>query len=751
MGWDQSRVDMNIYSQGKIDRLVYSTCNICSNGCGCYIAVKDNKIVGIMGNEHYPVNKGRLGPKGENQWWANNSMDRLATPLIRHHGKLLSASWEDAYSLLVDKTKEILKRKGPGGLAFYHTGQAYLEEYYTISKITRAGLQMHHVDANTRLCTATAEWSLIESFGTDGPPACQEDIDITEVLVVVGRNSNETNTVLWERILEARKRNGTKIIEIDPREDLSSKMADLSLQPKSGTNVAVLNGIIHLLIKNEWINQQYIANYTIGFHQLRETVSRYPPDIVEQITGIPQKKLIQCAEWIGTSKTTVTALLQGVYQSMDATAAATLVNSMHLIMGKIGKPGSGPFQHAGQPSAMSNREVGGAGFYPGYRNNSNPKHIAEIARLWNVEPASLPVGPQTYIVNIMQLIEQGEIDLFWVMFTNPAVSLPNRNKMIDIMKKVFLVVQDPFLSETAELADLVLPTALWGEKEGTMTNLERRVNVLRKAVDPPYNLPSDFEILLEYSKRMNFKDKDGNPLITYNTPEEAFNEWKKVSKGRPCDMSGMTYQKMEELGGIQWPCNEQYPNGKKRLYTDSSFPTFVDEAESYGRELLTGRARTREEFQALGAKGRAILYGFDWAPPLEFPTEEYPFELNTGRNVYQWHTRTKTARSPILHLAAPEGYVEINPIDAQKLEIQMGNIVKVTSKRGSIQVPARITDIVKPGAIFIPFHYGTLTDNQAANSLTLETWDLVSKQPILRTGHAELRKFFQLMGCDWKT
>jgi anaerobic selenocysteine-containing dehydrogenase len=517
-------------------------------------------------------------------------------------------------------------------------------------------------------------------------------------------------------------------------------MADLSLRPRSGTNVAVLNGIIHLLIKNNWIDPDYIKNHTIGFSQLESTVSRYNPAFVEQITKIPQQKLIQCAEWIGTSKTTLTVLLQGVYQSMDGTAAATLVNSMQLIMGKIGRPGSGPFQHAGQPSSMSNREVGGAGFYPGYRNNSNPKHIAEMAKLWNIEEDILPVGPQTYITEIMQLIEQGEIEMFWVMFTNPAVSLPNRNKMIEIMKKPFLIVQDPFFSETAELADLVLPTALWGEKEGTMTNLERRVNVLRKAVNPPNGLPSDFEILLEFSKRMGFKDRDGKPLITYHTPEEAFNEWRLVSKGRPCDMSGMTYEKMEQLGGIQWPCNEQYPNGKKRLYTDGRFYTVTDDVESYGRELLTGRARTKEEFEALKANGKAILYGFDWAPPPEMPSEDYPFELNTGRLVYQWHTRTKTGRAPMLHLAAPEAYIEINPEDAIKLELEMGDMVRVTTKRGSIQVPARITDAVQEGAIFIPFHYGTITENQAANVLTLDTWDLVSKQPHFKNGACRLEK-----------
>lgn len=746
MAWDSSRVDMNIYSQGNIDRLVYSTCNICSNGCGCYIAVKDHKIVGIVGNEKYPVNQGRLGPKGENQWWANNSPDRLASPLIRHNGQLLTATWEDAYSLLVEKTKEVLQKKGPGGLALYHTGQAYLEDYYTIAKITRAGLRLHHVDANTRLCTATAEWSLIESFGSDGPPACQEDIDLTEVVVFIGRNSNETNTVFWERVLEARRRNGIKVIEIDTRNDISDKMADLTLRPRSGTNVALLNGIIHLLIKNNWIDRQYINQHTIGFSNLEKTVSRYSPEIVEQITTVPKNKLIQCAEWIGTSKKTVTCLLQGVYQSMDATAAATLVNSMHLMMGKIGKPGSGPFQHAGQPSAMSNREAGGAGFYPGYRNHSNPQHIEEIASHWNVDPAILPVGPQTYMNNILQLIERGEIEFFWVMFTNPAVSMPNRNKVVELLKKVFLVVQDPFLSETAELADLVLPTALWGEKEGTMTNLERRVNVLRKAVNPPFNLPSDFEILLEYASRMGFKDKDGNPLIAYRTPEEAFNEWRIVSKGRPCDMSGMTYEKMEQLGGIQWPCNEQYPNGKERLYTDGRFHTITAEAESYGRDLMTGRARTEEEFTALQANGRAILYGFDWAPPLEMTSDEFPFELNTGRLVYQWHTRTKTGRAPMLHLAAPEAYVEINPEDAQTLEIEMGDRIRVTSKRGSIQVPARITDSVRPGAIFIPFHYGTLTENQAANVLTLETWDLVSKQPHFKNGACKIERIMKNQG-----
>ncbi|MBH8605882.1 molybdopterin oxidoreductase family protein [Thermoactinomyces sp. CICC 10522] len=741
MVWETSREDINIYSQGSVDKFVYSTCNICSNGCGCFIAVKNNKIVGIKGNVNYPVNRGRLGPKGENQWYANNSIDRLTSPLIRNaKGKLVPASWDEAMGLIVDRVKSQLQKNGPDSLAFYHTGQAYLEEYYTIAKITRAGLRTHHVDANTRLCTATAQWALIQSFGADGPPASIEDMDQAEVIVYLGRNSNETNTVLWERTLDARERNGSKIIEIDPRADVSTRFADLRLRPKSGTNVAVLNGIIHLLIRNNWIDLDFIEAHTVGYSELRRTVEKYDPRLVERITGVPANDLITAATWIGTSRKTVTCLLQGVYQSMDATAAATLVNSMHLIMGKIGKPGCGPFQHAGQPSSMSNREVGGTGFYPGYRNSENPRHLKEIADLWNVDVHLLPVGPQTHIMNMLDLIEKEQIRFMWVMGTNPVVSLPNRTRVIDLLKRVFLIVQDPFLSETAQLADVVLPTAMWGEKEGTMTNLERRVNVLRKAVDPPFGLPSDFEIWLDFARRMDFRDKDGNPLIQYRTPEECFNEWRIVSKGRPCDMSGMTYDKMEKLGGIQWPCNEEHPNGTIRLYSDFHFHTEVDDAESYGHDLLTGRSRTREEFIKLNANGRAILYAADWAPPPEMPDRDYPFYLNTGRIVYHWHTRTKTGRAPLLHMAAPEAYVEIHPKDAKALEIRPADPVRVETRRGSIVVPARITDTVLEGSVFVPFHYGSLEENQAANELTLDVWDPVSKQPLFKNAACKVEK-----------
>ena len=315
--------------------------------------------------------------------------------------------------------------------------------------------------------------------------------------------------------------------------------------------------------------------------------------------------------------------------------------------------------------------------------------------------------------------------------------------MVDLFKKVFLVVQDPFFSETASLADVVLPTALWGEKEGTMTNIERRVSLLKKAVEPPENLPSDFDILVGFSQTMKFKDKDGKDLITYYTPEEAFNEWKMVSKGRPCDMSEMTYDKMEKLGGIQWPCNINHPNGTVRLYSDFKFHTDASYAESYGRDIITGRDRSKAEFESLNANGKAILYGVDWSNPPETPDDEYPFMLNTGRIVYQWHTRTKTGRAPNLQMAAPNGYVEVHPDDAKDLNLSMWETVKVKSRRGELLLPVRITETVLKGSVFIPFHFGGLDEHQAANELTLDVWDQVSKQPLFKNAACRIEKIVE--------
>jgi ferredoxin-nitrate reductase len=740
--WENERVDLNVYSQGEIDRWVYNTCNICSVGCGCFIAVKDNKIVGVRGNEKHPINRGRLGPKGENQWYANNSPDRLLNPLIRNKsGKLVKATWDEAMGLLVDKAKETLETIGPNGIAIYSTGQSTLETYYTIAKIGRAGLGSHLLDANTRLCTATIEWCLMESFGSDGVPASYEDIDVTDTIMLFGHNMAETGTVLFERIMSRKRRTGKPyLIVVDPRKTLTAKEADLFLQLYPGTNLALLNGIVHLLLKNGDIDRSFIQNHTIGFEKMKLSIEPWTPGHTSHITGIPIEQLYKAAEIIGKTKTLVTTTLQGAFQSADATSSCVAINNIHLIRGLIGKPGSGPFHMAGQPSSSGNRTVGGVGTYPGQRNSNNPKHIEEMARLWNVEQSMLEVGPEKGIEEIVTLMEEGKIGLFWNIFTNPMVSLPNRRRARKAFEKTFVVVQDPFLTETTEVADIVLPPAMWGEIEGTMENADRTINLLKKAVDPPNGVKSDFDILLDFSQRMGLKDKEGSPLISYKTPEECFEEWKVVSKGRPADMTGITYEKLQKYNGLRWPVNDQHPLGTPRLYSDFHFHTETDDAQSYGKDLFTGRPRTRKEYESLNPNGKAILYETYYVPPAEYPRPEFPFWLTTGRLVWQWHTRTKTGRSPYLQMIAPEGYVEINMKDAERLSLLSGEVVRVLSPRGYIEVPARIVDTVQPGLVFVPFHYGSWQDNQAANTLTVDFTDPLSRQPTYKQASCRIEK-----------
>jgi ferredoxin-nitrate reductase len=474
-------------------------------------------------------------------------------------------------------------------------------------------------------------------------------------------------------------------------------------------------------------------------------------ELTAQVTGVPVEQIRKAAEVLGRTPTLVTTTLQGAYQSVDATSSCVAINNLHLMRGLIGKPGCGPFHMAGQPSSSSNRTVGGVGTYPGNRNSDNPKHIEEMARLWNVEPEHLEVGPEKGIEEIVHLMEQGKVGLFWNINTNPMVSLPNRKRARKAFEKTFVVVQDAFLTETTEVADVVLPVALWGEKEGTMENTDRTINLLTKAVVPPNGVLSDFDILLEFAKRMEFKDKDGSPLISYQTPEECFEEWKGISRGRPSDMSGITYEKLMKNNGLRWPVNEEHPLGTPRLYSDFKFHTTADDAQSYGKVLFTGRPRTKEEFERLQANGRAIMYATHYVPPAEQPREKFPLWLTTGRLVWHWHTRTKTGRSPYLQMIAPQGYVEIHVEDAERLGLIPGEVVQVVSPRGSIKVPARIVDTVKQGVVFVPFHYGTWENDEAANELTVDFTDPLSKQPTFKQSSCRvetLRKRYRVSSSD---
>jgi len=744
-----ARVDLHLedgVAEDAVDRWVQSACVLCSNGCGCEIAVKDGRMVGVRGVATDVVNHGRLGPKGlygSTAW--STSADRLTRPLVREGGELVETDWETAMGRIVGRSQRLLADKGPLSHGFYSSGQLFLEEYYALGVLGKAGIGTPHMDGNTRLCTATAAAAMKESFGSDGQPGSYTDVEHCDAIFLWGHNMPETQTVLWARILDrTRGEDPPQIVCVDPRRTTVAEEAErtggVHLAPRPGTNLMLVNAITRELFVHGWVDETWVQAHTLGLEDLRATVEPATPEQAGQVCGVQADDIRRAARIFGTSERVLSTVLQGFYQSHQATASACAVNNLHLLRGLIGRPGAGILQMNGQPTAQNNRECGADGDLPGFRNWANPEHVEQLARLWNVDPVVIPHwAPPTHAMQLFRYAEQGSIELLWIVATNPAVSMPELPRIRRILEgdQCFVVVQDVFLTETARLADVVLPAAAWGEKQGTYTNVNRTVHLSDKAVEPPGEARSDLDIFLDYSRRMGFSDKDGQPLLTWQSPEDAFEAWKQCTRGRPVDYTGLSYTLLRQGTGIPWPCNEDAPEGTDRLYTDPVFPTDSDYCETFGHDLLTGGSRTPTEHRAMRPDGRAFLKATAYAPAHEEPSEAYPLLYSTGRTVYQFHTRTKTGRSRALQAAAPDAWVELNPTDADGLGIAEGDWVRVESPRGRIEVRARLGR-VRQGAVFAPFHYGWWDEGEdapprAANELTMTIWDPVSKQPLFKT------------------
>jgi ferredoxin-nitrate reductase len=745
-------------SEGDVDRWVQTASILHSNGDALDIAVKEGRMVGVRGRSVDRVNKGRVDPKDLFGWQANASEDRLELPLVRKDGELVEASWNEAFDRIVGRSKKLLERKGPLAFGFYTTGQLFLEEYYTLAVIGKAGIGTPHMDGNTRLCTSTAAQALKETFGTDGQPGSYMDIDHADTIMLFGHNMAETQAVTWMRILDRLEGpNPPNLVVVDPRPTPVAREASVHLPIKSGTNVALLNAFVHEILENGHYDEEYLEAHTIGFEELQRTIASCTPEWAAEICGVEARKIREAARMLGKSERLLSTALQGVYQSHQATAAACQINNIHLLRAMIGRPGCGVLQFNGQPTAQNTRECGANGDLPAFRNWDNAEHVQQLADLWNVDRMKIPHwAPPTHAMQIWRYAEQGSINFLWISCTNPAVSLPELARIRSILQRedLFVVVQDIFLTETARYADVVLPAATWGEKTGTYTNTDRTVHLSEAAVEPPGEAKHDLDIFLEYARRMDFRDRDGESLIKWEHPEEAFEAWKECTRGRPCDYTGLTYEKLRGGSGIQWPCNEEHPEGTERLYADADFNTRTEGCEEYGRDLLTGAENTEMEHKALAPGGRAFLKAADYQPPHEEPNEEYPFSYNTGRTIYHFHTRTKTARAPQLQNAAPEAWVEIHPSDAEKVGVEEGDVLRVASSRGSLEAKARICGI-REGIVFVPFHYGYFDERggdspdgrpRAANELTLTEWDPASKQPLFKVGAVRVTKVADASG-----
>jgi anaerobic selenocysteine-containing dehydrogenase len=679
------------------DRWVATTCGYCSVGCGMFVGVKDGRAVSVRGNPDHPVNLGMLCPKGLSEHHTLSATNRAQYPLLKRHGRHERVTWNEALQTMAAKFLGVQAKYGRQAVGVISTGQLVTEEFYTLGKLVQLGLGTSNYDGNTTLCMSTAVAGYKRSFGSDGPPGAYEDLTTAEVVILIGANIAENHPILCHRL---QSNTGATVVVVDPRVTKTAMMADLHLPLKPRSDLALLNGLIQIIIENDLVDRRYVQKHTSGFEALRESVRDYTPTRVAAITGLDPDVIRKTAWLYAQAKSAFIGWTMGVNHSTKGTETVNAINNLALITGNIGRTGAAPFSITGQCNAMGTREAGFASGIPGYRKFEELADRQDVAKIWNVPVERIPTKRGLAYPDIIEAALDGRIRALWIIATNPIVSFPNLGVLQQALEGLeFLVVQDGFHpTPTTALADLVLPAAIWGEKEGTYTNSERRVSKVNRAVDPPGEARSDFDIFLALATTLGIRDE---LFPGWSTPEHAFEEWTRVSAGRLCDYSGMTYAAIEEHGGIQWP----FPSGAtdaaatRRLYTDGQFQT---------------------------ADGRANLLPVAWEPFPEQPTNDYPLILNTGRTVEHWHTRTKTGQVPILERLSPAAWVEMNPRDARALHLRAKDKVDVVSRRGRVRsVELRVTETVAPGQIFVPFHYAEAN----ANQVTQSAFDPMSREP----------------------
>jgi anaerobic selenocysteine-containing dehydrogenase len=678
------------------EKWVPTTCGYCSVGCGIEIGVREGRAVAARPHASHPVNRGKLCPKGLSEHHTLDADTRARYPLLRSNGRLLRVSWDEAISTMVERFRATQTKYGPQSLGVLSTGQLVTEEFYTLGKLIQLGFGTNNYDGNTTLCMASAVAGYKISFGSDGPPGAYEDIERADVVLLIGANIADNHPILCQYLDSNPRRT---LVVADPRVSKTAMMADLHLPLKPRSDLALLNGIAYLLIRHNLIDREYIARHTTGFDELARFLEQYTPERVCAITGLSEDLLYKTAFLYGKAKAAFIGWTMGVNHSSKGTETVNAICNLALLTGQIGRAGAGPFSITGQCNAMGTREAGFTSSMPGYRKFDEPRDRAELSELWGIDEASLPPKRGLAYPDIVEAAVAGRIRALWIIATNPLVSYPNQEVLRQGLANLdFLVVQDGYHpTPTTELADLLLPAAIWGEKEGTYTNSERRVSKVNKAVEPPGEARSDFDIFLAVAGKLGCRDQ---LFRGWNSAEDAFNEWRRISKGRLCDYSEISYDLLAEQGAVQWPCAEgTEPALTKRLYSDGNFQT---------------------------ADGRARLVCANWEPFPEQPNRQFPLVLNTGRTVEHWHTGTKTRAVPILQSLSPSAWLEMNPRDARQLGLRSHDRIDLVSRRGRVRnVELRLTEITAPGQVFMPFHYFETNVNEVTQSVC----DPISREP----------------------
>ncbi len=734
-------------AEADVDKWVKGVCRYCGAGCGVYVGVRGGKVTAVKGDKDN-WNKGFLCLKGNFLPAIMTAPDRLLTPLAKKGDKFVKISWQEAMDLMVAKFAAAYQAD-PQSLAFYGSGQAFTEESFFMNKLFKGGLGTNNIDGNPRLCMASAAVGYVSTFGKDEPMGAYDDMYHADCFFIVGSNMAEAHPVIF-RIINEQKARGAKIIMVDPRKTLSARIADLHMSFTPGTDLAILNAMAHVIIKEDLHSKEYLAKHLkfmtmtdpgpppktepVTWEQYVKFLDDYTPEAAEKISGCPKEDIIKAARMFAQAKGTMSLWCMGLNQRTRGVWANNLMHNLHLLTGQINRPGATSFSLTGQPNACGGVRDGGmlSHLLPYGRMVANDKDREDMEKFWGLPSGRIQAKPGPTAVEMFKDFGSGKLKAMWIACTNPGQSLPNVDQYRKGMagKDTFLVVSEAFHpTRTSELADLVLPAALWVEKDGTYGQSERRYQYVEKAVNPPGEARPDLDVMIEFANKL-FKAMDlaheARQLFDFKTSEDVWNEIRHCSKGTAYDFMGMTRARLKAAHGIQWPCPTEDHPGTVRRYT-----------AKYGDPMVKKFDPAAEDVSFYGSKDKkAIVWLRPHKGPAEPPDAEYPFALTTGRQIEHWHTGTMTLKVPELRRSAPAAYLEINPRDAAKLGVRSKDKVRVTSRRGSIVLEAKVMDVPRDGLVFVPMHY----PEQMINSLTNDAYDALSKQPEYKICAVKLEK-----------
>ena len=730
-----------------------SVCRFCGTGCGVQLGLKDNKLVALRGDADHPATRGLVCAKALFLPKIVSSDERLTKPQIRKNGELVEASWEEAMDLVASRFADDIKNHGPDSVAYYGSGQCLSEESYLANRLFKGGIGTNNVEGNPRLCMASAVGGYVSTYGKDEPMGSYDDIDDAQVFFLVGSNTAESHPVIFDRILVNRQSGKrAKVIVIDPRKTPVRAAADLHLAPIPGYDLAIFHAMAHVIIKEGLHSQEFVDNHTsfkavvdgtpqvVSFDDYVKFLEDFSPEKAAEVSGVPAKDIVSAARMFAAGPTT-SFWTMGLNQRTTGVWANNLVHNLHLLTGQIGKPGATPFSLTGQPNACGGvRDTGSlCHILPYGRVVAKEEHRQQVEAIWGCEPGKIQPKPGLHTVDLFKALAENRVRSLLVSTTNPGQSMPNVEPCRDAMgkqreDKPFVVVLDIFPTRTTELADVVLPAAMWSEKEGVFGMSERRYQFLPKLLEPAGESRADLDIFLDLATRLEKAGvvPEGYISTKFKSPTDVWNEMRAASRDTAYDFTGMTRERLHEERGLRWPCPDETHPGTARRFVKGEDP-LLDGGPYADASLAAGDV----SFYAQPDK-RAVIWLRPAKPPAEPTDAEYPLVLSTGRVLEHWHTGTMTMRAAELKRAQPECYVEIHPEDAQQLNIQSGDKVRIVSRRGEASIKARIIDTPRPGMVFVPWHWED--KDSLINRVTIDAYDPGSKQPEFKVCAVKLIK-----------